>query len=343
MKNLRRFVPFAKVDEEERMVFGRATDETVDSDGEIVDYGATKAAVKEWSKWRNIREMHGSSAVGVAEEISLDDAKKSLDIGVKVVDDDAWKKVKEGVYKGLSIGGRVYDMIAEKLDGKDVSRITRYDLTEISLVDRPANPSAILSLVKREMDDEEDSEGDGDDPDEEPKDDEKFVTQEMVKQIMIGLLKELGLVKEQGESKEFAQAEQVQDLRKSIGDHSDQADDLQKQLDDLKESIPDVEPLAKAEALEKVAADLKKMLGDVAAVVQAANELDQRLEVVEKMPAGTGPVLRELGAIGLGEQSEAVLKAVLDDVDDPQVRQLIGQKLAELQIKAVQQSGGQKI
>lgn len=336
---LQRFVPFQKVDDDQRMVYGRATDETPDLDNEVVDYGATKKAVEEWSKWRNIREMHGSSAVGIAEEIALDDTEKSLDIGVKVVDDAAWKKVKEGVYKGLSIGGRVYKTLVEKMGDQKVTRIVEYDLTEISLVDRPANPKAVFSLVKRDMSDpeEEQEEEPAPEAEEEPPMDDKAMTPDMVKQVVIDLLKELGLVREQGEAQGFAQADQVGDLQKSFQKSLDvqsvQVEELRKQL----------EPLAKAEALEKVASDLQKMVGDLAAVVQAAKELDQRLEAVEKMPAGTGPVLREIGAIGIGDQSEAVLKALLNDADDPQLRQLIGQRLADLQIKAVHQSGGQKI
>jgi len=150
MLKKRRFVPFHKVDEEQRMVWGRATDETVDSESDVIDYGATKAAVAEWTQWRNIREMHHPSAVGVAVEITLDDAAKALDLGVKVVDDEAWRKVKEGVYKGFSVAGLVFDVVMTKLDGQDVRRITRYALTEISLVDRPANPSARFSMLKRD-------------------------------------------------------------------------------------------------------------------------------------------------------------------------------------------------
>jgi len=150
MLKKRRFVPFHKVDEEQRMVWGRATDETVDSESDVIDYGATKAAVAEWTQWRNIREMHQPSAVGVAVEITLDDAAKALDLGVKVVDNEAWRKVKEGVYKGFSVAGLVFDVVMTKLDGQDVRRITRYALTEISLVDRPANPSARFSMLKRD-------------------------------------------------------------------------------------------------------------------------------------------------------------------------------------------------
>ena len=88
------YAPISKIDEESRTVWGLASDETVDEEGEIIDYAATKKAVNEWKDWANIREMHGASAVGVATEISLDDERKALYIGAHIVDDRAWEKVK---------------------------------------------------------------------------------------------------------------------------------------------------------------------------------------------------------------------------------------------------------
>ena len=54
---MQRFVAFSKIDDERRMVYGLASDETLDADDEIIDYEATKKAVQEWAEWRNIREM----------------------------------------------------------------------------------------------------------------------------------------------------------------------------------------------------------------------------------------------------------------------------------------------
>ena len=135
MSGFLRYVPFTKVDEEQRMVIGLATDETPDEQGQVVDYEATKVAVANWSKWRNVREMHQPQAAGVAETITLDDEAKSLTIGVKVVDDQAWKKVLEEVYKGFSIGGKVLDVVVEKAAVREqtLEVSTRYTLTAIRL------------------------------------------------------------------------------------------------------------------------------------------------------------------------------------------------------------------
>src|SRR5207245_2505260 len=69
-------------------------------------------------------------------------------IAAKVVDPVAVKKVEEGVYQGFSIGGKV-----TKRSGDDSKTIEGLKLIEISLVDRPANPEALLELYKADADD----------------------------------------------------------------------------------------------------------------------------------------------------------------------------------------------
>jgi len=132
------FLPIAKIDKDKRTVSGYASTPAKDSDGEIVTLDAIKAALPGYMKWGNVREMHKLSAVGTAEEANIDT--KGLFLTAKIVDDVAWKKCLEGVYKGFSIGGR-------KLD-KSGNKITEIDMTEISVVDRPANPECSFSLAK---------------------------------------------------------------------------------------------------------------------------------------------------------------------------------------------------
>jgi len=146
------FVPISKLNEELRMVYGVATCSKLDNQNEIVDYNATKDALKDYSEWRNIREMHKPSAVGTAPILELRDNNQELYIGAKIIDDQAWEKCKEGVYKGFSIGGEVLDRKLEmdKASGKTVNRVTKYLLNEISVVDRPANPACKFQTVKRD-------------------------------------------------------------------------------------------------------------------------------------------------------------------------------------------------
>lgn len=132
------FLPIEKVDEAKRMVWGYASTPTKDLQGEVVTLDAIKTALPDYMQWANIREMHTSSAVGVTKEANVDD--KGLYIGAKIVDDDAWKKCKEGVYKGFSIGGQKLKKVGDTIE--------QLSLREISLVDRPANPDCRIDVVK---------------------------------------------------------------------------------------------------------------------------------------------------------------------------------------------------
>jgi len=142
---MRFYGTITKIDADQRMVWGYASTEAEDGQGEIVKREALAAALEDYMRFANIREMHRNSAVGVATEAELDD--KGLYLGAKIVDDEAWQKVVEGVYKGFSIGGKV-----TARDPADRKCITGVTLTEISVVDRPANPEAVFDCWKAEGD-----------------------------------------------------------------------------------------------------------------------------------------------------------------------------------------------
>jgi HK97 family phage prohead protease len=131
----------AKVDSEQRIVAGHASTEAIDAAGEIVLKSALTDALDGYLKFPAVREMHQPSAVGTVKEAKLDS--KGLYIVAKIVDDSAWTKVKAGVYRAWSIGGKVLGR-----DKKNEKIITKIRLDEISLVDRPSNPEAKIDLWK---------------------------------------------------------------------------------------------------------------------------------------------------------------------------------------------------
>jgi HK97 family phage prohead protease len=138
---MRFYWPIAKLDREQRMVWGYASTEAEDDQGEVIRREALEAALADYMRFANIREMHQPSAVGIATEAAVDD--HGLYLGARIVDAEAWRKVTEGVYKGFSIGGRV-----TARDPGDRKIITGLALTEISVVDRPANPEAVFDCWK---------------------------------------------------------------------------------------------------------------------------------------------------------------------------------------------------
>src|SRR5574340_691806 len=137
-QNFTVFMPIEKIDKKKRTVSGYASTQTRDSDGEVISLQAVKAALPDYMSFGNIREMHKLSAVGTAEEANIDS--KGLFLTAKIVDDAAWKKCEEKVYKGFSIGG-------SKL-AKTGDTVTKIELTEISVVDRPANPDCRFQIAK---------------------------------------------------------------------------------------------------------------------------------------------------------------------------------------------------
>jgi hypothetical protein len=149
------FLPLAKVDLDRRIVHGIATAEAPDRGGEICDYASTKPYFETWSAEAHsasggkslgaVRAMHGRVAAGKLTDISFDDEGKRILVAAKIVDDDEWLKVTEGVYTGFSQGGRYVKRWPDPDTG--LIRFTA-EPTEISLVDLPCLPDATFEVVK---------------------------------------------------------------------------------------------------------------------------------------------------------------------------------------------------
>jgi len=146
---VRLFAPLQRVDDEARMVYGVFVSDTpVQEYGDtqvVLDWEATRVAVDAWRAWGNIREMHGLVAAGVAREIDLDEEHHVGRVGAYIVDDLAWKKVKAGVYKGYSVGlnPRKWEISDDR---SEPVRVTDYEIVEVSLVDRPKDPTSVIEV-----------------------------------------------------------------------------------------------------------------------------------------------------------------------------------------------------
>lgn len=134
-----------KQDDGTLLVYGKATDDALDIDQQICDAGWLEKAMPEWFKTGgNIREQHSNIAAGVAKE--LDSKADGHYISALVVDPISVKKVETGVLKGFSIGIRAPRIVRDTKAAN--GRIIDGQIVEISLVDRPANPNAKLTLAK---------------------------------------------------------------------------------------------------------------------------------------------------------------------------------------------------
>ena len=131
-------VPFTKVNREKRTVSGFATLDNVDQTGDVV---TAEASLKAFESFRgNIREMHGSNAVGkmvsFKPETFYDPKEKEFYNGVYVDAyiskgaQDTWEKILDGTLQGFSIGGKISESDNEvnKATGKSVRFIKEYSL-----------------------------------------------------------------------------------------------------------------------------------------------------------------------------------------------------------------------
>ena len=158
-QNIHLAVPFTKVNRENRTVSGFATLDNVDQTGDVV---TAEASLNAFQNFRgNIREMHGSIAVGkmisFKPETYYDQKTQKFYNGVFVTTyiskgaQDTWEKVLDGTLSGFSIGGKIKESDNEvnKATGQTVRFIKNYDLVELSIVDSPANEMCnILSIEK---------------------------------------------------------------------------------------------------------------------------------------------------------------------------------------------------
>jgi hypothetical protein len=160
--HVRMSMPINKVDVERRIVSGFATLDNLDKQGDVVP---AEASVKAFNSFRgNIREMHSNKAVGrmvsFKEDTYFDPESKKFYNGIVVSAyvskgaQDTWEKVLDGTLTGFSIGGEIHD--AEKVYDEELGKayqvIKEYSLSELSLVDNPANQFAnVFSIEKGEM------------------------------------------------------------------------------------------------------------------------------------------------------------------------------------------------
>jgi hypothetical protein len=158
MSNFNLTFPIDFIKKESRIVTGIATADNIDKVGDVVDFDASIAAFKNWQG--NIREMHAPIAVGKA--ISYKPIKLKGPDGVEYnamqVEayiskgaENTWQKILDGTLRAFSIGGKIVkkELMQDKMhNGRQVSMIKEYELGELSLVDNPANPVAIIDIIK---------------------------------------------------------------------------------------------------------------------------------------------------------------------------------------------------
>ena len=160
-----KFVPLTKMEEQgdgSLFVYGLVTEEKPDLDNEVCDYSTTAPLYQKRTEERReltskiegmtpslmaMRAQHDpKQALGAGRSIVCDDAAKSIKMGFHIVDTEAVKKWKTGIFVGFSQGGEY----VSRWDDPVFKGCTRYtaDPMEVSSVDSPCLPSAVAESMK---------------------------------------------------------------------------------------------------------------------------------------------------------------------------------------------------
>lgn len=130
------------------LVYGKATDGSVDSDEQIVDTAFSSKAIADWlSSGANVRVQHNAqrdpAGVGVEVDTGPDGETwvKSL-----VIEPIAKRLVEKGALRAYSVGIARPKIVRDSVARG--GRIVDGEIVEISLVDRPANKNCGIQLVK---------------------------------------------------------------------------------------------------------------------------------------------------------------------------------------------------
>lgn len=128
-------------------VWGKATDGTLDRDDQIIDPTFAAKSLREWFETgANVRVMHSSSLYPAGTGVELVSGDDGQWLKSHVVEPTAVKLVRAKALKAYSVGISRPKIIRDNL--AKGGRVVGGETVEVSLVDRPANPSCGVVLAK---------------------------------------------------------------------------------------------------------------------------------------------------------------------------------------------------
>lgn len=142
---------FESNDDGDLVVYGKATDGSVDSDEQIVDPKWSGPALQKWlDTGGNVRVQHNPSLYPAGKGLTVEETSDGHYVKALVVEPTAKKLVKAGVLQAYSVG--ISRPVVERdITGKARGGIIKGgELFELSLVDRPANKNCSITLSKSE-------------------------------------------------------------------------------------------------------------------------------------------------------------------------------------------------
>ena len=333
-------MPFAKVDVDKRTVAGFATLNNLDRQKDVV---TTEASIKAFKNFRgNVRELHNKIAAGkmlsFGVEQYFDTVSKKVYDGIFVRAyiskgaNDTWEKVLDGTLNGFSIGGNILDSETVVDDSGEVVRVIKdYELSELSLVDNPANPLANIMSIEKAYDhfsdianniDEKELEKMADTTDNVPAESAEVAVEapaDPVEPVVSEAPSDAGVVTEQAVIEPPVEVVEVAETADNTAtEASNDVNVLTEALERLNALIAErdtktdeiftqiVEQLKELKGgLDNTASGVDSVKGELAAVKSTVSEFDKRVDAVEADTA-----VRKSGDLGEVDQEEKVEKSI---------------------------------
>ena len=134
------------------LVEGTATSDSIDSQKERLLFDGSVEALSKWLETGPaVRESHDPhKAVGRGLEMVPNPTRKTIGVRVFVSAGapDTQMKVKDGTLSAFSVGGEPKSWTMQKEGNDTIREISAWEMHELSLVDRPANPDCRIDFVK---------------------------------------------------------------------------------------------------------------------------------------------------------------------------------------------------
>jgi len=140
---------------DDRKFTGFASVETVDKDGEILPIDEIGKHMDTWMKrGAPIIDSHSNRVIGRGLNWQFEDksGKKGIIITGEVykdykLDNEIWENIKSGKITGLSFGGAQFKRESKNIKGQSVDVLSDLEAYEISVVEKPANPEALMEDI----------------------------------------------------------------------------------------------------------------------------------------------------------------------------------------------------
>ncbi|HUX70789.1 MAG TPA: hypothetical protein VMV41_09790 [Cellulomonadaceae bacterium] len=149
------FVPITKVEKSEDglavYTYGKATGGEIDLDGQIVDPDFARDGLQKWMRdWANVRQMHSRNMPPAGKGVELSEEPDGQWLKARISEPVAMKLALDGTYQGYSVG--IGDARIIRDSKAPNGRVVGGYFAEVSLVDRPANPTCKAAVLKRAPD-----------------------------------------------------------------------------------------------------------------------------------------------------------------------------------------------